>query len=66
MKTQTTTRCCNVCIKGSTKNVFHGHQPPAGIIHIEDLEAYNEKEGLALSKEEMDYLMKVEKDLGRN
>ena len=35
------------------------------LYHIEDLEAYNEKEGLALSKEEMDYLKKVEKDLGR-
>ena len=28
-------------------------------------EEYNEKEGLALSREEMDYLLKVEKDLGR-
>ena len=29
------------------------------------LPIYNEKEGLALSKEEMDYLKKVENDLGR-
>ena len=34
------------------------------LIHIY-LEAYNEKEGLTLSKEEMDYLKKVEQDLGR-
>ena len=33
-------------------------------VHIENLEEYNEKEGLALSREEMDYLLKVEKDLG--
>ena len=38
---------------------------PQPIVHIENLEEYNEKEGLALSREEMDYLLKVEKDLGR-
>ena len=44
---------------------FHGrHQTAAYHIH-RNLEEYNEKEGLALSREEMDYLMKVEKDLGR-
>ncbi|MBQ2508037.1 MAG: phosphoribosylformylglycinamidine synthase, partial [Bacteroidaceae bacterium] len=31
----------------------------------DNLEEYNEQEGLALSREEMDYLLKVEKDLGR-
>ena len=31
----------------------------------ENLKGYNEREGLALSKEEMDYLKQVEKDCGR-
>ena len=51
--------------KGLDQNVFTTNRQPEPIIHIDDLEAYNEKEGLALSKEEMDYLKKVEKDLGR-
>ena len=51
--------------KGLDQQVFTTNRKPEPIIHIEDLEAYNEQEGLALSKEEMDYLKKVEKDLGR-
>lgn len=51
--------------KGLDQNVFTTNRQPEPIVHIEDLEAYNEQEGLALSKEEMDYLKKVEKDLGR-
>ena len=51
--------------KGLDQNVFTTNRQPEPIVHIKDLEAYNEKEGLALSKEEMDYLKKVEKDLGR-
>ena len=51
--------------KGLDQHVFTTNRQPEPIIHIEDLEAYNEKEGLALSKEEMEYLKKVEKDLGR-
>ena len=51
--------------KGLDQNVFTTNRQPEPIIYIEDLEAYNEKEGLALSKEEMDYLKKVENDLGR-
>lgn len=51
--------------KGLDQNVFTTNRQPEPIIYIEDLEVYNEKEGLALSKEEMDYLKKVEKGLGR-
>ena len=51
--------------KGLNQNVFTTNRQPEAIIYIEDLEAYNEQEGLALSKEEMDYLKKVEADLGR-
>lgn len=42
--------------KGLNQNVFTTNRQPEAIIYIDDLEAYNEKEGLALSKEEMDYL----------
>ena len=50
--------------KGLDQNVFTTNRQPEPIVHIEDLEAYNEKEGLALSKEEMNYLKKVEKTSG--
>ena len=51
--------------KGLDQQVFTTNRKPEPIIHIEDLEAYNEREGLALSKDEMDYLKQVEKDCGR-
>ena len=51
--------------KGLDENVFTTNRRPEPIVYIEDLEAYNEQEGLALSKEEIAYLKKVEKDLGR-
>ena len=38
---------------------------PAPIQSVDDLEAYNEQEGLALSPEEIDYLHGVERQLGR-
>ena len=50
---------------GLGQDIFTTDRQPAPIIYIEDLEAYNEQEGLALSKEEIDYLKKVENDLGR-
>ena len=51
--------------KGLNQNIFTIDIKPQPIIYIENLEEYNEKEGLALSQEEMDYLKKVENDLGR-
>ncbi|MBQ8360743.1 MAG: phosphoribosylformylglycinamidine synthase [Bacteroidaceae bacterium] len=51
--------------KGLGQEIFKTNIQPQPIVHIADLEAYNEQEGLALSKEEMDYLKKVEQDLGR-
>ena len=51
--------------KGLDQQVFTTNRKPEPIMHIDDLEAYNEREGLALSKEEMDYLKQVEKDCGR-
>lgn len=51
--------------KGLNENIFTTNRQPESIIYIEDLASYNEQEGLALSQEEMDYLIKVEKELGR-
>ena len=51
--------------RGLDQDIFTIRIQPQGIQHIDDLETYNEQEGLALSKEEIEYLKKVEKDLGR-
>ncbi len=45
--------------------VFETNIKPASIKTIEDIEVYNEEEGLALSPEEIEYLHKVEGELGR-
>ncbi|MDR3118767.1 MAG: phosphoribosylformylglycinamidine synthase [Mediterranea sp.] len=50
---------------GLDQNLFHTDRQPEPIRLIDDLEAYNEQEGLALSGEEIEYLKKVEQDLGR-
>jgi len=47
------------------QEVFKVDITPDSIRHIDDLAAYNEQEGLALSPEEIDYLKKVEGELGR-
>ena len=51
--------------KGLNQNIFTVDIKPAPIQQIEDLEAYNESEGLALSPAEIEYLHGVEKQLGR-
>lgn len=51
--------------KGLNQDIFIINRQPDPIIYIEDLEQFNETEGLALSKEEMEYLQKVEGDLNR-
>ncbi len=51
--------------KGLDQQVFTVKIQPAPILHIENLEEYNEQEGLALSPEEIEYLHKVEGQLGR-
>lgn len=50
---------------GLDQKIFTVDIKPQPIIFIEDLESYNEKEGLALSKEEIDYLLNVEKEINR-
>ena len=51
--------------KGLNQDIFTVDIKPAPILQIEDLEAYNEQEGLALSPEEIAYLHDVEDQLGR-
>ena len=51
--------------KGLNQDIFTVNIKPAPIISIENLEEYNEQEGLALSPEEIEYLHKVEGQLGR-
>ena len=51
--------------KGLDQDIFTINMKPAPIQHIENLEEYNEQEGLALSPEEIEYLHDVEKQLGR-
>ena len=51
--------------EGLGQTIFKVAHEPEPIKHVENLEEYNEKEGLALSAEEMEYLHKIEKQLGR-
>ena len=51
--------------KGLDQEIFTINMKPAPIQHIDNLEEYNEQEGLALSPEEIEYLHDVEKQLGR-
>ena len=51
--------------KGLNQDIFTVNIQPAAIQYIEDLDTYNEQEGLALSPEEIDYLHHIEKQLNR-
>ena len=51
--------------RGLDQDIFTIKITPAPILHIENLEEYNEQEGLALSPEEIAYLHDVERQLGR-
>jgi len=50
---------------GLNQDMFTIHKQPEPIINIEDIAAYNKKEGLALSDEEIEYLNEVSQKLGR-
>ncbi len=50
---------------GLDQDIFTVNIRPEPVHHIEDLEEYNQREGLALSEEEIEYLKKVEKENGR-
>ncbi len=51
--------------EGLDQDIFTVNHQPEPIKHVEDLEAYNEQEGLALSPEEIEYLHKVQDQVGR-
>ena len=51
--------------EGLGQDIFTINIEPAPIFFVNDLEAYNEREGLALSPAEVDYLRGVERQLGR-
>jgi phosphoribosylformylglycinamidine synthase len=48
-----------------TQEIFTIRHKPEPIKEVDDIGAYSEKEGLALSKEEIQYLENVSKELGR-
>ncbi len=50
---------------GLDQNVFKIDLKPAAIQFVDDIDSYNEQEGLALSPAEIDYLHGVEGQLGR-
>ena len=47
------------------QDLYTIHKQPEPILHIDDIKKYNDKEGLALSEEEIAYLESVSKELGR-
>jgi len=51
--------------KGLDQEIFTVDARPEEIIHIEDIAAYNEQEGLALNQEEVDYLNSISDEIGR-
>ena len=51
--------------KGLNQDIFTVHHQPEPIKHVDNLEEYNEQEGLALSPEEIEYLHQIEHQLGR-
>ncbi len=52
--------------EGLDQEIYTVHHQPEPIKYVDNLEEYNEQEGLALSKEEMDYLHTIEKQLNRS
>lgn len=50
---------------GLDQDIFKVNREPEPIKYIDDLEKYNEEEGLALSPEEIEYLKSIEKQKGR-
>lgn len=54
-----------VLYKGLDQDIFQIHKEPEPIEFIEDIESYNEKEGLALNSDEISYLNELSERLGR-
>lgn len=58
-------RMLQVIYDGLGQDLFTIDHTPEGILEIDDIAAYNEREGLALSPEEIRYLEEVSRELGR-
>ncbi|MDX1628345.1 MAG: phosphoribosylformylglycinamidine synthase [Fulvivirga sp.] len=54
-----------VMYKGLDQSIFTIEHDPEEVLEIDDIASYNEKEGLALSEEEVKYLEQVSDQLGR-
>lgn len=50
---------------GLHQDIFTIHIEPEPILEIDDIDAYNKKEGLALNEEEVEYLENLAKKIGR-
>ena len=59
------TLCFRFCITALTKNSSPSIIVPEPIVEVENIAAYNATEGLALNKEEIEYLENVATELGR-
>jgi phosphoribosylformylglycinamidine synthase len=51
--------------KGLDQHIFKIDRLPLPVIYIDDIKEYNDKEGLALSDEEIKYLRRLRKKIGR-
>ncbi|HEX5168176.1 MAG TPA: phosphoribosylformylglycinamidine synthase [Cyclobacteriaceae bacterium] len=58
-------RMLQVLYSNLDQDLFTIHHTPDPIRQIDDIKSYNEREGLALSVEEIEYLENVSKELGR-
>ncbi len=54
-----------VLYPGLNQEIFHIDKEPDPIVYVDDIAAYNEKEGLALNPEEISYLNELSTRLGR-
>ena len=53
-------------IDGLSQNLFSVDIEPERVLHVDDIAAYNQKEGLALNSEEVNYLNNLAKSLNRS
>ena len=53
-------------IDGLSQNIFSIDIEPERVLHVDDIAAYNKKQGLALNSEEVNYLNKLAKSLNRS
>ncbi|MDA3821699.1 MAG: phosphoribosylformylglycinamidine synthase, partial [Bacteroidales bacterium] len=51
--------------EGLNQDIFMINKQPDPILHIDDISSYNQKEGLALNDDEVEYLNSVSERLGR-